>query len=122
MIKPAAGNACLKNFTDNPVHIALFLPNLKGGGAERVMVQLATGFAQHGLKVDLVLVKATGAYLPQVHPEVKIVDLNAANTYLSILGLIPNPPTSADEFRNRFSYDLPPQVPSCAFVGNKSGI
>jgi len=57
--------------------IALFLFSLRGGGAERVMVNLARGFAGRGLKVDLVLFKAEGAYLSQVPPQVRLVDLGA---------------------------------------------
>ncbi|MBW4439943.1 MAG: hypothetical protein KME10_01640 [Plectolyngbya sp. WJT66-NPBG17] len=43
--------------------LAIFAPNLHGGGAERAMVNLARGFAERGVSVDLVLVKAEGAYL-----------------------------------------------------------
>ncbi|MCL1475706.1 glycosyltransferase [Argonema antarcticum] len=58
--------------------VALFLRNLGGGGAERVMLNLAHGFAKKGLKVDMVLCKAEGSYLPQVLEEVRIVDLNTS--------------------------------------------
>ena len=40
-------------------HIALFLPDLNGGGAERVMLTLAKGFVGHGHRVDLVLARAS---------------------------------------------------------------
>lgn len=56
-------------------HIAVFLPSLRGGGAERVMVQLANGFAARGHRVDLVLVAAQGPYLAEVSPKVRVVDL-----------------------------------------------
>ncbi|HAX86351.1 MAG TPA: glycosyl transferase [Cyanobacteria bacterium UBA11370] len=57
--------------------IAIYLRNLSGGGAERVMVSLSGGFIKKGIKVDLVLNKVEGAYLSQVPPEVRIVDLEA---------------------------------------------
>jgi glycosyltransferase involved in cell wall biosynthesis len=69
--------------SDVPAHIALFLPSLDGGGAERMMVQLAIGFASLGLKVDIVLVKAQGVYLSQVPVSVRVVNLHARNTYTS---------------------------------------
>lgn len=69
--------------SDVPAHIALFLPSLEGGGAERMMVQLAIGFAGLGYKVDIVLVKAQGVYLSQVPASVRVVDLNARNTFTS---------------------------------------
>lgn len=68
--------------------ITLFLPSLRGGGAERVMVNLARGFAEQGFKVDLVLTKAEGPYLSQIPSNVRVIDLNAHRVLYSILGLI----------------------------------
>jgi len=67
---------------------ALFLPSLRGGGAERVMLNLARGFAERGLHVDLVLAKAEGPYLPEVPPAVRIVDLKAPRVLASLPGLV----------------------------------
>lgn len=61
----------------SPPDVALFLRGLYGGGAERVLLTLAQGFVDRGLKVDLVLARAEGPYLEQVHPKVRIVDLQA---------------------------------------------
>jgi hypothetical protein len=58
--------------------IALFLRNLGAGGAERVMLNVACGMVQQGVKVDLVLTKAEGTYLAQVPAAVQIVDLKAS--------------------------------------------
>ncbi|MDS1140062.1 glycosyltransferase [Pusillimonas sp. SM2304] len=60
--------------------IALFIPSLHGGGAERVMVSLANGLAAQGLKVDLVLARQAGVYLADVSPGVRIVNLNVPRT------------------------------------------
>jgi len=68
--------------------IALFLPSLRGGGAERVMVNLAWGFVERGLQVDLVLAKAEGPYLSQVPSKVRVVDLGARRMLHSLPGLI----------------------------------
>jgi len=68
--------------------IALFLPSLRGGGAERVMVNLTRGFSERGLRVDLVLAKAEGPYLSQVPPEVRLVDLGARRVLYSLPGLV----------------------------------
>ncbi len=68
--------------------IALFLPSLRGGGAERVMLNLAQGFVKRGFHVDLVLAKAEGAYLSEVPPEVRIVNLKASRVLWSLPGLI----------------------------------
>ena len=57
--------------------VAMFLPSLAGGGAERVVLNLAAGLAARGFPVDLVLAAAEGAYLPLVPSDVRIVDLKA---------------------------------------------
>jgi len=57
--------------------IAVFVPSLVGGGAERVMVTLANAFARRGLAVDLVLASRQGPYLKVIDRQVRIVDLKA---------------------------------------------
>ena len=68
--------------------LALFLPSLRGGGAERVMVNLARGFVERGIAVDLVLAKAEGTYLSEVPQEVRIIDLKSHRVLTSLPGLI----------------------------------
>ena len=51
------------------------MPNLMGGGAERVAVNLANAFAQRGYRVDMVLLSATGVFLQALSPDVRVVDL-----------------------------------------------
>lgn len=65
-------------------HIAIFIPSLRGGGAERVMLTLANAFAAQGHKVDLVLVRAEGPYLPEVSEAVNIIDLGASRVLRSL--------------------------------------
>ncbi len=67
--------------------IALFLPSLEGGGAERVMVHLAQGFAAKGRNVDLVLVKAEGTYLDLVPDNVRVVALKGNRVITSLFRL-----------------------------------
>ena len=69
-------------------HIALFMPNLRTGGAERAMVYLAQGFYTAGIETDFVLVKADGQFLTHLPRQIKIVDLNLRSTYLSLVPLI----------------------------------
>ena len=62
--------------------IAHFLPDLRGGGAERTAVNLLRGWAreeamiQGDEQIDLVLVRAAGVYLKEVPAAVRIIDLN----------------------------------------------
>ncbi|MDR7921524.1 glycosyltransferase [Thermosynechococcus sp. HY213] len=68
--------------------IAIFLPSLAGGGAERVMVTLANGFAARGYAVDLVLASAVGPYLKDVAPAVRVVDLRAGRVIKALWPLV----------------------------------
>lgn len=71
-----------------PRHITIFLPSLRGGGAERVMVTLANGLFAQGYKVDLVLTRAEGPYLAEVMNGVGIVDFNKGRVVASLLPLV----------------------------------
>jgi glycosyltransferase involved in cell wall biosynthesis len=57
-------------------HLAVFLPGLYEGGAERSTLNLAEGLAMRGYAVDLVLAEAVGPYLAQVPEAVRLVVLN----------------------------------------------
>ena len=54
--------------SDRRPRLALYLPNLDGGGAERMIVNLAAGFVRCGVPTDLVLAAARGPYLGLVDP------------------------------------------------------
>lgn len=58
-------------------HIAVMLPNLKGGGAERVMMALADGFALGGDQVDLVLLQDQGQLAEEVPSTINRIGLQA---------------------------------------------
>jgi glycosyltransferase involved in cell wall biosynthesis len=68
--------------------ITIFLPNLEGGGAERVMVTLANEFVAKGIEVNLLLVKATGPYLREVDIKVNVIALGASKNVYSLFPLI----------------------------------
>lgn len=57
--------------------IHLFIPNLDGGGAEKVILNLAQGFQRRGLDVSIVAAQAEGAFLKDIPNGVKFVDLQA---------------------------------------------
>ena len=70
-----------------PTLISIFLQNLYGGGAERMMLNLAGGIASEGFSVDLVLARAEGSLVAAVPRDVRLVDLAARRTLTSITGL-----------------------------------
>lgn len=69
-------------------HIALFLPSLAGGGAERVLVDLSEGFVARGHQVDLVLVSCEGPYLKSLSKSINVVDLGAGRTLRALPKLV----------------------------------
>jgi glycosyltransferase involved in cell wall biosynthesis len=70
------------------MRIAVFVPSLRGGGAERVMLDLAHGFAERGITTDLVLPQVEGPYLSEVRADIRIVNLKARRVLASLPGLV----------------------------------
>ena len=68
--------------------IALFVPSLRGGGAERVTLNLARGFIDLGYEVDMVLASAEGPLLPYLPTEAKLIDFGCHRVSRSMPGLI----------------------------------
>ncbi|WP_160163395.1 glycosyltransferase [Haloferax elongans] len=68
-------------------HIAIFANSLRLGGAERVALNLANGFANTGHNVDLVLVSEQGELLSEVDESVSVVDLGAERVLRSLAPL-----------------------------------
>jgi len=68
--------------------LAILLPDLGGGGAERVALALMQGFVERGHPVDLVLVNRRGVLLPLVPEGVTIVDLGARKLRQALFPLV----------------------------------
>ena len=68
--------------------VSFFVPSMAGGGAERVMLNLAVGMHKCGLNVEIVLAKAEGPYLCKIPPEIRVVDLQSSGVLRSLPGLI----------------------------------
>lgn len=56
--------------------LAFFLPDLHGGGAERVVLNLCRAFLAEGMAVDLLLARAAGTLLGEVPAGVRMIDLS----------------------------------------------
>ena len=61
---------------------------LRGGGAQRIMLNLARGFSERNMRVDVVLANAVGQYLDEVPSGVRIVDLKSERVLTCIPKLI----------------------------------
>ena len=68
--------------------VALFTGSMRGGGAERVMLDLAAGLARRGLNVDLVLMHAKGEYLHLVPDDVRVIDLDTRKLFSFIVDFL----------------------------------
>lgn len=56
--------------------ISILLPDLRGGGAERVNLDLAHEFARQGDRVEFVLMQARGELLAEAQAAFSVIDLN----------------------------------------------
>lgn len=70
------------------VRVALFHPALVHGGIQRVFVNLARGFHERGLQVDLVQATPGGDFRSAVPSGIRLVDLNARRALTSIPALV----------------------------------
>jgi glycosyltransferase involved in cell wall biosynthesis len=68
--------------------IALFHPCLIHGGIQRVFVNMAQGFLDHGFAVDMVQATPEGGFRDQVPLGVRLIDLNAGRALTSVFPLV----------------------------------
>ncbi|MFC1495142.1 glycosyltransferase [Thermodesulfobacteriota bacterium] len=67
--------------------LAFFVSSMEGGGAQRVMLNLAQEISEKGYAVDLVLARAEGPYLAQIPESVQLVDLKTTRILNSLPAL-----------------------------------
>jgi glycosyltransferase involved in cell wall biosynthesis len=68
--------------------VTIVLPSLEGGGAERATALVASGLAARGARVVLVLARAVGPYLRELHRGVEVLDLRCASMATALPGLV----------------------------------
>lgn len=68
--------------------LALLVPTLGGGGAERVMVRLANALAARGTDVDLVVFTSEGPFRSALSPAVELVDLATVRARATVPALV----------------------------------
>lgn len=69
------------------VDVSCFVAELMPGGAQRAAVKLVAGFAERGLRVDLVLADKSGPLLDDVEETVRVIDLAAGRVVKAIPAL-----------------------------------
>lgn len=69
------------------VKLSIVLPNLCGGGAERLHVNLANDWVVKGYEVEFILLRKEGELIPLLAPEIKVIGLNVYRFRNAILPL-----------------------------------
>jgi glycosyltransferase involved in cell wall biosynthesis len=67
--------------------IAVFLPNLAGGGAEKVALNLLEGMLERNLLLDLVVADTKGPYFERIPDRVRLVNLDTGRVSRAIPAL-----------------------------------
>lgn len=78
-IRPAGRDR--RAVTNVPKKIAILLPNLKFGGAERVAINLANALHEEGIQIDILLMSRQGEFVEQAENRCSIIDLRCSRTY-----------------------------------------
>jgi glycosyltransferase involved in cell wall biosynthesis len=73
--------------TGPQARLAVFVPSFRGGGAERVMLALARGFAGRGVAVDVAVAQNVGPNVPAADELFRVVDLRAGRALAALPGL-----------------------------------
>lgn len=64
--------------------ICVFLPDLSGGGAEKVFLAICDSLVTEGYLVDLVVMNAIGDYLNDIPSKIRLVDLKCPKLWSSL--------------------------------------
>ncbi|MEZ5665412.1 MAG: glycosyltransferase [Burkholderiaceae bacterium] len=64
------------------------MPDLRGGGAERVAVNLANTLSERDYRVDMVLMHPSGQLLDALSPKVRVVSLGAPRVRQALWPLV----------------------------------
>ena len=68
--------------------IAIFLPSLRGGGAQRVAVDVANGLARRGIPIDIVLASGEGVYHQLLDPSISVIVFGVKHVRQAIFPLV----------------------------------
>jgi glycosyltransferase involved in cell wall biosynthesis len=79
--------------SEQPARIAFLLDNLSGGGAEKVVLNLAAGFARLGHPVDLLVCRAEGVLRNHIPAGVKLVPLKPVSALRGVTAALTADPS-----------------------------
>jgi glycosyltransferase involved in cell wall biosynthesis len=96
--------------------IAFLLPNMRGGGAERVSLLLADQFIENGLDVYFILLQESGELLSILNPKCKIISLNKARIRSVYFDLVKSLRTNNIDILISFMWPLTVIAPLVKFL------
>jgi glycosyltransferase involved in cell wall biosynthesis len=67
--------------------VGFLLPELGGGGAERMILALANGFGRAGIPTDMIVMSAQGDFFDELGPDTRLVDLGTRRASRSVPAL-----------------------------------
>ena len=85
-MRDLAGGVSARTSADR--RVALFVPSLTGGGAERALLEIARGLVRRGFSVDLVVTRSGGALWGAVPEDVRLINLKSWKTPTCLPALI----------------------------------
>lgn len=68
--------------------IAMLLPDLRGGGTERVAVNLANAFVDRAIATDMIVMSPAGVYSHLLRPDVRMVSLDVPRMRSIVMPLV----------------------------------
>lgn len=69
-------------------HFAFILPDLNGGGAQKMMINIANEFSASGDKIDLILFRRSGVYADLLHQNIRVIELNKNKSIYALIPLV----------------------------------
>lgn len=85
--EPTAARAVPRAHAPPAGPVTIFLPTLRGGGTERVMVTLANQLARRSVELELLLLSGEGVFFDELDPDVAVHLLDVRPSYSSVLGI-----------------------------------
>lgn len=67
--------------------VAIFIPSLNGGGAEKAMLILGEGIVELGFDVDLITASKGGVLSTDIHPKIRWINFGKNRTFSALLPL-----------------------------------
>lgn len=72
----------------SPRPVAIFVPSVRGGGAERAMLMFGRELVANGFPVDLVTTRFEGSLGDTIPQGIRVVDLKSSKTVYALPGLV----------------------------------